>query len=164
MEISVRPETYKSYHLFKYLISKIDMEQTLCILKPDAIRRSLESDVYKRINSFGLKIYHLYRTILTENDINFLYGSHKDEWYYPEILDFMGYYYSEISIIEGKNSIGLMNKIIGFTDPSKAKNGTIRGDFYIEKRIFPQFPNIYQNIIHSSSKRRAKEEIIFFAE
>ncbi len=140
----------------------IDSDVTLGIIKPDATTRGLEDAIYSRIEGLGFDVIVLARRRLIQEDIDFLYHAHIGKPYYPEIVAFMTSTEVEIFLVTGKDVVSKLNQIVGFTDPSKAQTNTIRGDLYAKDRVMPQFPNIYQNSIHSSSSDRVRDELAYF--
>lgn len=140
----------------------LDSNITLGILKPDAIVRGLESEIYERIREVGLEITIIDKRFLTITDVDLLYGHHIGKDYYGEIVAFMTSRAVEIFLAEGKDAVERLNNLIGSTDPAKAPLRTLRRDYYCQIRAMPQFPNIYQNILHSSSRSAAKGEIEHF--
>ncbi|MGI0133646.1 MAG: nucleoside-diphosphate kinase [Candidatus Micrarchaeaceae archaeon] len=142
---------------------QLDGNTTLGILKPDTITRGIEKVVYARIAEDGLGMLITDRRKLVPKDICFLYPAHVGKPYFSEIEGFMTSCECEIFLAHGANALQRLNALVGNTDPSKAVGGTIRGDLYAKQRALPQFPNVYQNVLHSSSSiDDSKREIVYF--
>ncbi len=135
---------------------------TLGILKPDAIVRGLEDKIYQRIMDDKIRVWKLDKRKLSDKDVNVLYGKHAMAPYYPEILAFMMSIEVEIFLGEGNDVVSRLSALVGKTNPLEAQRGTIRGDYFTSTLAFPQFLNIYQNIIHSSDKLNVDRELQYF--
>jgi len=110
----------------------------------------------------GLETTLVDKRFLTVTDVNLLYGGHIGAVYYSEIVAFMTSREVEIFLAEGKEAVEILNNLVGSNDPAKAPVGTLRRDYYCQTRVMPQFPNIYQNMLHSSSGNKVKDEIEHF--
>lgn len=138
------------------------------MLKPDAIARNLEDEIYRRIKERGFEIYKKKRLRLSKRIVNKIYNHNKDKPFHHEYVNYMTYGYSEAFLailLNGKDAIEELNLVVGYMDPEKAEKWTVRGALGI-KNYFKEFPNILQNLIHSSfSKEKViTEALIFFPE
>ncbi|MDR2763156.1 MAG: nucleoside-diphosphate kinase [Planctomycetaceae bacterium] len=133
------------------------MEQTLVILKPDAISRRLCGEIVGRFERKGLRIVKMRMFEITPELSKVHYADHIDKPFYPELEEYITSGSVVAIILEGEESISVVRKMIGATNGIEAELGTIRGDFSMSKR---------QNLVHASdSKESAKREIeIFFKE
>jgi len=138
------------------------MERVLCILKPDAVIRELQPAIYSEIVSNNMKVEVVDKCRLLPGDIDFLYGHLRQNVVFDEIKAFMTCGAVEIFFVEGDEALTKLESLVGSTDPAKASRGTIRGKYYSERRVLPQFPNIYQNLIHSSNRERVQAELGYF--
>lgn len=130
------------------------MEQTLAILKPDAVEKDVIGDVINRIENDGLTITALKMTEITPAEAQEFYGEHQGEPFFQGLVDFMTSGPVVTAIVEGKNAISRLRTLMGETDPADAAPGTIRAVHADE------LPN---NIIHGSdSPDSAEREISFF--
>ena len=116
-------------------------EQTLIIVKPDAVKRNLVGEILSRFEKKGF-------TISKQKTLNFtiemakqFYSLHSSKPFFDELVSFITSGEVVAAIIERDNAISLTREIIGNTNPKKASPGTIRGDFGI---------NITENSIHAS--------------
>lgn len=129
----------------------IVMEQTLVILKPDAVLRGLTGEITARFERKGLQLVGLQMTEATidklERHYAEYYGYHIDEvpvkaQIFPLICRSMRAGPIIVQIWEGDNAVSVVRRMIGATDPSVAMPGTIRGDYAM---------SIGKNIIHASA-------------
>jgi len=130
------------------------MEQTLAILKPDAVRRGLTGDILKRIEASGLKIVAMRKLQLSRADAERFYDVHKAKPFFSGLCDYMTSGPVVVAVLEGEGAIAKWRKLMGATDPKKADPGTIRKDFGLD---------VEQNSTHGSdAPETAANEISFF--
>lgn len=130
------------------------MEKTLCIIKPDGIRKNLIGEVIKRFEQKGLIIVALKMLMLSQDEAKEFYIVHEDKPFYESLTSFMSEDPIVVMVVKGKNAINRVRKTMGATNPKEAASGTIRADFAF---------NIEHNIVHGSdSKESATYEIPFF--
>lgn len=130
------------------------IEQTLAIVKPDAVRRRLTGDILKRIESSGLKIVAMRKLHLTRTDAERFYDVHKSRPFFSGLCDYMTSGPVVIAVLEGEGAILKWRQLMGATDPKKADPGTIRKDFGLD---------VEQNSTHGSDAHEtAATEISFF--
>jgi nucleoside-diphosphate kinase len=131
------------------------MEQTLVLLKPDAITRRLCGEILSRFERKGLKIVKMRMLEITPDHAKIHYADHIDKPFYPELEQYITSDSVVAVLLEGDEAIAVVRKMIGATNGIEAELGTIRGDFAMSKR---------QNLVHASdSKESAKRESeIFF--
>jgi len=133
------------------------LERTLVIIKPDAVNRNLAGEVIKRLENKGLKIVamkmqHLQPFLLQQH-----YAHHKDKKFYSELIAYMSSIPCVLAVLEGKEAIKVVRKMLGPTLGRDAEPGTIRGDYSMSNQA---------NLAHASdSPEKAEEEIKrFFGE
>lgn len=134
------------------------MERTLLIIKPDGVQRGLIGEVIKRIEKKAFKIVALKMLKLTPEQASALYLPHKGKSFYEPTVKFMSSSPIVAVVLEGRNCINLIRKLIGGTRPEDAKPGSIRGDFATSVQL---------NIVHASDTEenaRREIEIIFSPE
>ena len=130
------------------------LEQTLSIIKPDAVGQNQIGNIIEYFERDGLSIIAAKMAHLTKEQAKAFYAVHKERPFYQELVDFMTSGPILIMVLEGDNAIAKNRQIMGATDPSKADPGTIRADFAT---------SIGCNPIHGSdSAETAKVEIAFF--
>ncbi|MCX8163574.1 MAG: nucleoside-diphosphate kinase [Candidatus Micrarchaeota archaeon] len=127
------------------------MEQTLVLLKPDALQRSLIGRIIQRIEQKGLKIVGLKMLSLSKEICKEHYSHLLSKPFYPSLEKFMTSGPIIAMVVEGPAAVEIMRQLCGPTDGKKAPAGTIRGDFSISTQF---------NVIHASdSLQTAKIEI-----
>ena len=133
------------------------MEKTLCIIKPDGVRRGLVGEVLRRVERAEFRIRGLRMLRLKMEEAERLYDVHRGKPFFEDLLKFMTQGLIVVALLEKENGISDLRGMVGETDPSLAKLGTIRGDLGGTKR---------ENVVHASdSPFRAKKEIaLFFSE
>ncbi len=130
------------------------IERTLVILKPDAIQRGIVGEILTRFEKRGFKIVGLKMMQVPRELAEKHYLEHKDKPFYDELVEFITAGPVVVFVIEGKNAITNVRKMVGATNPEEASPGTIRHDYGL---------HIGKNIIHASdSKESAEREIDLF--
>lgn len=130
------------------------MQQTLAIIKPDAVDKDIIGEVLHRIELDGLRVGALKMIQLTEERAGEFYQEHEGKPFYDGLVEFMTSGPIVPAVIVGEDAIKRLRTLMGATDPSEATPGTIRAEFA------EGMPN---NIIHGSdSPESAGREIPFF--
>ena len=130
------------------------MEQTLSIIKPDAVAKNVVGKILDRFESAGLRIAATKKVQLSRADAEAFYAVHKDRPFFGELVDFMVSGPVVVSVLEGENAVAKNRELMGATDPKEAAPGTIRADFA---------ESIDANAVHGSdSLENAEIEIAFF--
>jgi len=127
-------------------------EQTLVLIKPDAVARGLVGEVLARIERKGLKIAALELKQVSEEVARGHYAEHAEKPFFGSLIEFITSGPVVAAILEGPRAIAAFRQIAGGTDPvEKAVPGSIRGDFALETQ---------ENLVHGSdSPESAKREI-----
>lgn len=129
-------------------------EQTLSIIKPDALGKNHIGQILSRFEKAGLTIVAAKMLHLTQEQAEQFYAVHKERPFYKDLVDFMTTGPVFVSVLEGENAVLSHRDIMGATDPKKAAPGTVRADFAT---------SIDENAVHGSdSADNAKVEISFF--
>ncbi len=129
-------------------------EQTLAIIKPDAVASNHVGDIIARLEKKGLCVEGLKMTRLQKSQAEKFYEVHKERPFYKDLVTFMSSGPIVAIALGGDNSVAKNREIIGATNPKEAAKGTIRADFAA---------SLSQNAIHGSdSVENAKNEIAFF--
>lgn len=129
-------------------------EQTLSIVKPDAVGKNHIGEILSRFEKAGLLIVAAKMLHMTKEQAEQFYAVHKERPFYRDLVNFMTTGPVLVSILEGENAIMKNRDIMGATDPKKAAPGTIRADFAT---------SIDENCVHGSdAAETAKTEIAFF--
>ncbi|MFW6131679.1 MAG: nucleoside-diphosphate kinase [Candidatus Aminicenantaceae bacterium] len=130
------------------------VEQTLAIIKPDAVKKKVAGEIIKEIENHGFDITHLKMIHLSKKDAEGFYVVHKDKPFFDSLTDFMSSGKIIVMVLERDNAISRWRTIMGETDPAKAKPGTIRQKFG---------STIEKNATHGSDKPETAEwEINYF--
>lgn len=130
------------------------MEQTLAIVKPDAVKKGVIGDVLNRIEKDGLTIKTMKMIQLTRDQAEEFYAEHKGTDFFEGLIDFMTSAPVVPVVVEGDDAIKRLRTLMGETDPEEAAPGTIRAE------LADGLPN---NIIHGSdSPESAQRELSFF--
>ena len=116
-------------------------EQTLIIIKPDAVKRNLVGEILSRFEKKGFTISKLKALNFTVEMAEQFYSDHNSKPFFGELVSFITSRKVVVAVIEGENVIDTTREIIGKTNPKEAAPGTIRGDFGID---------ITENSIHAS--------------
>ena len=116
-------------------------EQTLIIIKPDAVKRNLVGEILSRFEKKGFTISKLKALNFTVEMAERFYSAHNSKPFFGELVSFITSRKVVAVVIEGENVIDTTREIIGKTNPKDAAPGTIRGDFGID---------ITENSIHAS--------------
>lgn len=129
-------------------------EQTLSIIKPDAVGKNHIGDIIARFEKAGLRIVAAKMMHLPKEQAQSFYAVHKERPFFNDLVSFMITGPVLIMVLEGDDAILKNREIMGATDPKKAAPGTIRASFA---------SSIDENAVHGSdSLENAKTEISFF--
>ena len=130
------------------------IEQTLSIIKPDAVKKNVIGQIYSRFENAGLKIIKAKMTHLSQAEAEGFYAVHKDRPFFNDLVKFMISGPVMIQALEGDNAVLKHRDLMGATNPKEAAPGTIRADFA---------ESIDANAVHGSdSLDNAKVEINYF--
>ncbi len=130
------------------------MEQTLAIIKPDAIERNLVGEILKKAEEAGLKIAALKMLKLSKEEAQGFYYVHRERPFFDSLTDFMSSGPIVVAVLQGQGAIQRWRDLMGTTDPAKAEEGTIRKAFGL---------NVEKNSVHGSdSPESAVHEIAYF--
>lgn len=129
-------------------------EQTLSIIKPDAVGKNNIGEIIARFEKAGLKIVAAKMKHLSQKQAEGFYAVHKERPFFKDLVSFMTTGPVFIMVLEGDGAVLKNRDIMGATDPQKAEKGTIRADFA---------KTIDENAVHGSdSQENAKTEIAYF--
>ena len=130
------------------------MEQTLSIIKPDAVKKNVIGKIVDRFESNGLRIAAMKKVQLSECDAQEFYAIHKSRPFFNDLVVFMVSGPVVVMVLEGLNAVAKNRELMGATNPKEAAAGTIRADFA---------ESIDANAVHGSdSLENAEKEIRFF--
>ena len=130
------------------------IEQTLSIIKPDAVERNLENKIKSFYENNNLKILKSKKVQISKEEAEEFYKIHQTKQFYDKLCNYLSSGPIIVMILEGENSISKNREIMGATDPLKAKEGTLRKIYGV---------SIDKNSVHGSdSLDNATKEIDFF--
>ncbi|RZS31375.1 nucleoside diphosphate kinase [Herbihabitans rhizosphaerae] len=126
-------------------------ERTLVLVKPDGVGRGLVGEVISRIERKGLTLAALELRTVKRDIAEQHYAEHQGKGFYESLLEFITSGQVVALVVEGERAIEAFRQLAGATDPVKANNGSIRGDFATV---------VQNNIVHGSdSPESAAREI-----
>lgn len=129
-------------------------EQTLSIIKPDAVGKNVIGKIVSRFEDAGLKVVASKMIQLTPELAGGFYAEHKERPFFEGLVSFMTSGPVVVQVLEGANAVVLNRELMGATNPADAEAGTIRADF-AEK--------VDANAVHGSdSAESAAREIAYF--
>tara|TARA_B100000941_G_C28469342_1_gene535477 strand:+ start:101 stop:511 length:411 start_codon:yes stop_codon:yes gene_type:complete len=131
-----------------------NIEQTLSIIKPDAVERNLAEDIKKKFLDNNLKIIKSKKIQVNKDEASEFYKVHQSKPFYDRLCSYLSSGPIVVMILEGVNAIEENRRLMGATDPKNAEEGTLRKLYGL---------SIDKNSVHGSdSKENAKKEINFF--
>ncbi|HIC10665.1 MAG TPA: nucleoside-diphosphate kinase [Campylobacterales bacterium] len=130
------------------------MEQTLSIIKPDAVGKNVIGKIIDKFESKGLKIKAMKMVQLSEKEVEEFYSVHKEKPFFKDLVEYITSGPVVAMVLEGKDAVIENRVIMGATNPKDAAPGTIRREFA---------ESIEANAVHGSdSHENAQKEIAFF--
>ena len=124
-------------------------EQTLFIVKPDAVQRNLVGEIISRFEKKGFKIVKLKMFAFTKEMAEEFYSDHSSKPFFGELVSFITSGRTVAAVIEGNNAIATTRLMVGSTKSFEAKPGSIRGDLGL---------GMTDNIIHASDSVESFEK------
>lgn len=130
------------------------IEQTISIIKPDAVAKNVIGQIYSRFENAGLKIVAAKMLHLSQEKAEGFYAVHKERPFFADLVAFMTSGPVMVQVLEGEDAVAKNRELMGATNPKNAEPGTIRADFA---------ESIDENAVHGSdSLENAKIEIAYF--
>jgi nucleoside-diphosphate kinase len=130
------------------------MEQTLSIIKPDAVAKNVVGQILARFEAADLRIAATKKIQLSQADAEAFYAIHAERPFFKDLVSFMISGPVVVTVLEGANAMQKNRDLMGATNPAEAEAGTIRADFA---------ESIDANAVHGSdSVENAVNEINFF--
>ena len=130
------------------------MEQTLSIIKPDAVERNLENKIKSFYEKNKLQIFKSKKVKISKEEAAEFYKVHQTKPFYNDLCNYLSSGPIVAMILEGENAVSKNRQLMGATDPLKAEEGTLRKKYGI---------SIDKNSVHGSdSVENGKNEIDFF--
>ncbi len=142
----------KFNHLYRKII--MALEQTLSIIKPDAVQKNAIGEIIARFEKAGLKVVAAKMLHLDDAKAGGFYAEHKERPFFNDLVSFMTSGPVVVQVLSGENAIAKNRELMGATNPKEASAGTIRADFA---------ESIDANAVHGSdSAASAEREIGYF--
>ena len=131
-----------------------NLEQTLSIIKPDAVERNLQEEIKNIFKKNGFNLINEKKIHILKSEAEQFYKVHETKPFYNDLCEYLSSGPIIVIILEKENAVVENRKIMGATDPKNADEGTIRNKYGI---------SIDKNSVHGSdSAENAKKEINFF--
>ena len=131
-----------------------NIEQTLSIIKPDAVERKLENEIKKMFKNTGFNIHKEKKIHITKSEAEQFYKVHETKPFYNDLCAYLSSGPIVVMILEHESAVLRNRDLMGATNPKDAEEGTIRKKYGI---------SIDKNSVHGSdSLENAKIEIDFF--
>ena len=134
----------------------MSVEQTLSIIKPDAVAKNVTGQINARFEAAGLQIVAQKMVRLSDDVAGGFYAEHKERPFYADLVGFMTSGPVVVQVLQGEGAILKNRELMGATNPAEADAGTIRADFA---------KSIDANAVHGSDapESAAREIAYFFA-
>lgn len=123
-------------------------ERTFVLIKPDGIQRGKAGEILSRFERKGLRVVGMKMIRITSEQAERQYACHKGKAFYDSLVAFMLSGPAMALVLEGRNAIGIVRKLMGATDPLAAEPGTIRGDMALDTK---------HNLVHGSDSEASVE-------
>ena len=131
-----------------------NIEQTLSIIKPDAVERNLVEEIEEIFKKNNFKIKESKKIHITKDEASEFYKVHQSKPFYNDLCSYLSSGPIVVMILESENAVKANRKLMGATNPKDAEENTIRKLFGV---------SIDKNSVHGSdSIENAKKEIEFF--
>ena len=131
-----------------------NIEQTLSIIKPDAVERNLENEIKELFKNKGFSIIKEKKIQIEKTEAEAFYKVHETKPFYNDLCSYLSSGPIVVMVLEKENAVLGNRELMGATNPLEAKDGTIRKKYGI---------SIDKNSVHGSdSIENAKTEIDFF--
>ncbi len=130
-------------------------EETLIVMKPDAVRRGLVGQVLGRFEAKGFAVRRVLMITMTRPQAEEFYSVHKDKPFFGELVSFITSGPVVGVVLAGRDAVATVRRLVGATKSWEAAPGTIRGDFGL---------GLTDNVIHASDSAESftKERNAFF--
>ena len=129
------------------------VEQTLSIIKPDAVQKNVIGKIIARFEAAGLRVVEARMMQLSRKEAEGFYAVHRERPFFKDLVDFMISGRVLVQVLEGENAIAKNRELMGATDPKKAAKGTIRADFA---------DSIDANAVHGSDGPETARKVIAY--
>lgn len=131
------------------------MERTLLIIKPDAVERNLIGRILAHVEGKGFRVVGARTHRLTREEAELFYSEHRERLFFGDLTAYITSGLVLLVCLERESAILQLRKVVGATDPAESAEGTVRGDFGVDKQ---------RNSVHASDgpESASRELTIFF--
>lgn len=130
------------------------LQRTLCLIKPDAVKRNLSGAILAMIQEKGLKVVGMKMLRLTKAGAEGFYAVHRERPFFDSLTSYMSSGPLVAAVLEGEDAIAVYRVLMGATNPANAEEGTIRKAFAVD---------VEANSVHGSdAPETAEVEIPYF--
>lgn len=110
------------------------MQQTLFMIKPDAVQRNLVGRILARIEEAGFTVRGVSMQKMSIADAEEFYAVHKERPFFPALVEYMTSGHIAVCVLDRDDAVNKLREVIGATDPAEAAPGTIRRDYGLSKQ------------------------------
>lgn len=107
-------------------------QRTLCLIKPDAVKRNLAGAILDMIQKSGLAVVGLKMLRLSKAEAEAFYAVHRERPFFDSLTDYMCSGPIVAAVLEGEEAIARYRKLMGATNPANAEAGTIRKSYAVD--------------------------------
>jgi nucleoside-diphosphate kinase len=129
----------------------VAVEQTLVLIKPDAMQRQLAGEILARFERRGLVVREAKLVTVERALAETHYAEHAEKPFYGELVDFITSGPTLALVLEGEGAIGVVRRTMGATNPGDSEPGSIRGDLAL---------SMPDNLVHGSDSPESAEREI----
>ncbi|MDA4118744.1 MAG: nucleoside-diphosphate kinase [Thaumarchaeota archaeon] len=123
-------------------------ERTLIVVKPDAVARGLVGEILSRFEKRGMKILQLRGQTMTKAKAEEFYSVHRERPFFGELASFFSSSMTVGAVLQGRDAVAMVRRMVGVTKSWESAPGTIRGDFAT---------GLTDNVIHASDSAESFE-------
>ena len=134
--------------------SNMSVQQTLCIIKPDAVAKRVQGHILQRVLDEGFEVLAMRQVHITRSEAEGFYAVHQGKPFFDGLCNFMSRGPIVVAALRREDAVAHWRKVIGATDPAKAEDGTIR-------KLYGAF--LSENAVHGSdSEDNGRLECSYF--
>lgn len=151
--------------MYRYIMSKV--QETLVVLKPDAVKRGISGKIITRFEEAGMKIMGMRMLRADDSLLEEHYSEHVDKDFYDRLAQYMKNGPVIAFVLEGVNAVENCRKLVGDTNPKEASPSTIRGKYaHMSFEHADGSDSLHKNLVHASatSEEAEKEIELWFDE
>ncbi len=123
-------------------------ERTLIVVKPDAVARGLVGEILARFEKRGMKIVQLRAQTMSTANAQEFYSVHRERPFFGELVSFFSSGMTVGAVLQGRDAVAMVRRMVGATKSWESASGTIRGDYGT---------GLTDNVIHASDSKESFE-------